>query len=74
MSAKTVYSIRIPNSIRDIMKEMGDIDWQEEIRTLVEEFVRKKSRERLLNEAKELRKGMKSISAAELIREDRDVR
>lgn len=74
MSAKSVYSIRIPNNIRDIMKEMEDVDWQKEIRTIVEEFVRKKRRERLLNEAKELRKDMKSISAAELIREDRDAK
>ncbi|MBU7047863.1 MAG: hypothetical protein HXS54_15610 [Theionarchaea archaeon] len=74
MSAKTIYSIRIPNNIHDIMKEMEDIDWQEEIRIVVEEFVRKKRRERLLNEAKELKKDMKSISAAELTREDRDAR
>lgn len=56
------------------MKDMKDIDWQEEIRTMVEEFVRKKSKERLLTEAKKLRKDMKVVSSADLIREDRDAR
>ncbi|MGD2250024.1 MAG: hypothetical protein PVF58_16590 [Candidatus Methanofastidiosia archaeon] len=74
MSTKVVYSIRIPEEIRDLMKEMEDIDWQEEIRTMIEEIVRKKSKERLLIDAKKLRKNMKSINAAELIREDRDAR
>lgn len=56
------------------MREMRDVDWQEEIRTIVEELVKKKSKERLLTEARELRKDMKAIDAAELIREDRDAR
>jgi hypothetical protein len=56
------------------MKRMGDVDWQEKIRGVVKELARKKRREKLLIEAKELRKDMKSISAAELIREDRDAR
>jgi len=57
------------------MEEMKEINWQEEIRRVVEELVRNKKREKLLAEAKEIRKEMKiSVSSAELIREDRDAR
>ena len=71
----TVYSIRIPQEIRKMMEEMKEINWQEEIRRVVEELVRNKRREKLLAEAKEIRKEMKiSVSSAELIREDRDAR
>lgn len=74
MSTKTVYSIRVPEEIRDLMKDMKDIDWQVEIRTMVEELVRKKRKERLLTEAKKLREEMEVVNSAELIREDRDAR
>ena len=58
-----------------MMEEMKEINRQEEIRRVVEELVRNKNRERLLAEAKEIRKEMKiSVSSAELIREDRDAR
>ncbi len=58
-----------------MMEEMKEINWQEEIRRAVEELVRNKRREKLLAEAKEIRKEMKiSVSSAELIREDRDAR
>jgi len=71
----TVYSIRIPQEVRKMMEEMKEINWQEEIRRAVEELVRNKRREKLLAEAKEIRKEMKiSVSSAELIREDRDAR
>nr|QNO57200.1 hypothetical protein LOCNCDEO_00011 [Methanosarcinales archaeon ANME-1 ERB7] len=75
MSTKTVYSIRVPVELRKTMEELKEINWQEEIRQLVEELVKNKSKERLLAEAKEIRKDMKAdVSAAELIREDRDAR
>ena len=75
MSTKTVYSIRVPVELRKTMEELKEINWQEEIRRLVEELVKNKSKERLLAEAKEIRKAMKAdVSAAELIREDRDAR
>ena len=75
MSTKTVYSIRVPVELRKMMEELKEINWQEEIRGLVEELVKNKSKERLLAEAKEIRKAMKAdVSAAELIREDRDAR
>ncbi len=58
-----------------MMEELKEINWQEEIRQLVEELVKTKSKERLLAEAKEIRKAMKAdVSAAELVREDRDAR
>ena len=56
---KIVYSIRIPVELRETK----------------EELVKNKSKERLLAEAKEIRKAMKAdVSAAELIRSDRDAR
>ncbi len=61
--------------LRKTMEELKEINWQEEIRRLVEELVKNKSKERILAEAKEIRKDMKAdVSAAELIREDRDAR
>ena len=61
--------------LRKTMEELKEINWQEEIRRLVEELVKNKSKERLLAEAKEIRKDMKAdVSAAELIRADRDGR
>ncbi|MBK5191488.1 MAG: hypothetical protein JJE19_08350 [Methanosarcinales archaeon] len=75
MSTKTVYSIRVPVELRKMMAEMKEVNWQDEIRRIVEELVKNKSKERLLAEAKEMRKDMKAeVSAAELIREDRDAR
>jgi len=59
-----------------MMDEMKDINWQSDIRQAVEELVREKRRDRLLSEARVLRKATKNIgiSASELIREDRDAR
>ncbi|KCZ73091.1 hypothetical protein ANME2D_00150 [Candidatus Methanoperedens nitroreducens] len=72
---KSVYSIRIPAELRKMMEELGEINWQEEIRHMLEELVKNKSKERLLAKAKELRKEMKvGESAALLIREDRNAR
>jgi len=54
---------------------MKEVNWQGVIRTMVEELVKDKSKERLLAEAKGIRKKMKvDVSAAELIRADRDAR
>jgi len=55
---------------------MTDVNWQSEIRQVVEDLVRERRRERLLSEAGEVRKSTKNIciSASELIREDRDAR
>lgn len=70
----TVYSVRIPKEIRDAMEKTKDIDWQEEIRRMIIERVRQETKKRLLEEAKEIRKKMKSSSISEMIREDRDSR
>ena len=54
---------------------MSDVNWQVEIRQSVERMVRKK-KQKLLNEAKELRKDQipNKVGAAEMIRMDRDAR
>jgi hypothetical protein len=76
MSTSSVYTIRIPTEVRQIMDEMKDVNWQSDIRQVIEELVREKKRQTLLAEARELRKETKNIgiSASELIREDRDAR
>lgn len=76
MSTSCVYTVRIPEEVRKIMDEMKDINWQSEIRQSVVELAKEKKRQKLLAEARELRKGTKNlgISASELIREDRDAR
>ena len=75
MSTTTVYSIRVPVELRKMMEEMREINWQNEIRGVVEELVKNKSKERLLTDAKEMRKDMKvEVNASELIRDDRDAR
>ena len=59
-----------------MMDEMKDINWQSDIRQMIEELVREKKRQRLLAESDRLRERTKdiAISASELIREDRDAR
>jgi hypothetical protein len=76
MTTSSVYTIRIPKDVRKIMDEMKDVNWQSDIRQMVEDLVREKKRQTLLAEAHELRRGTKNIgiSASELIREDRDAR
>jgi len=71
-----VYSIRLDDRVRHMMDEMSDVNWQTEIRQAVEEIVREKKKHRFLAVARELRQKMKpiDISAAEMIREDRDAR
>ena len=76
MPTSSVYTIRIPTEVRQIMDEMKDVNWQSDIRHVIEELVREKKRQTLLAEARELRKETKNIgiSASELIRDDRDAR
>jgi hypothetical protein len=71
-----VYSIRLDGRIHKMMDEMNDVNWQAEIRQAVEKLVREKKKQRLLAEAQELWKQQvpSEISAAEMIREDRDAR
>lgn len=74
--ATHVFSIRVADEIHRTMKEMKDVNWNMDIKMLVEEFVKEKRRERLLEEADVLRSHTRQIgiSAADLIREDRDAR
>lgn len=71
-----VYSIRLDPHIRQMMDDMDDINWQAEIRQAVENMVREKKKQRLLAEAQELWKQQtpSKMSAADMIREDRDAR
>jgi hypothetical protein len=72
MSTKFVYSIRLPAQLRKMMDEMDDVNWQEEIRQLTIRLVQEESKKRLLKDAESIRKKMKDIKSAELIREDRN--
>lgn len=74
MMTKSVYSIRISEETKKMMESI-DLNWQEELRKIVENKVKEEYKKRLLNRAKGLREKMRtSITAAELIREDRDER
>jgi hypothetical protein len=74
--ATHVFSIRVADEIHRMMEDMKDVNWNMDIRKLVEEFVKEKRRERLLEESDSLRSRNRKIgvNAADLIREDRDAR
>lgn len=74
--ATHVFSIRVAEEIHRTMEDMKDVNWNADIKKLVEEFVREKKRERLLKESDAIRSRTRKIgvSAANLIREDRDAR
>lgn len=75
MSTKSVYSVRIDSRIRKMMEEMGDLDWQEKIRRLIEESVRKERKGKILARAKQAHRDQPAgPPAAAMIREDRDAR
>jgi hypothetical protein len=69
-----VYSIRLEDRVRKIMNEMPEVNWQAEIKQLVERMIREKKKQRLLAEAQDLWTDQKpnTIGAAEMIRADRD--
>jgi len=71
-----VYSIRLESDVRRIMDEMSDVDWQAEIRLMVETIVRDKKKKRLLAraEARWQEQVANDKGAALMIREDRDAR
>lgn len=76
MSTSSVYSIRLPDNICQMMKNMDDVNWPDEIREIVVRAVKEKAMERLLTRAEERGRRLKKIdkSVAEMIREDRDAR
>lgn len=53
-----VYSIRLSKEIRKMIEEMEEINWQAELRRLIEEKVREEYKRRILSEAREIRKKM----------------
>lgn len=75
VSTKSVYSVRIDPRIRKMMEEMDGTDWQDKIRQLIEDSVRKERRQLLLARAKQVHRDQSAgPPAALLIREDRDAR
>ena len=75
MSSTSVYSIRINSRVRKMIEEMPDRNWQEEIRTLIEQSVKKRRKEFLLSRARGNQHTLVSgMPAAQAIREDRDAR
>ncbi len=69
-----VYSIRLESDVRRMMDEMSEVDWQAEIREMVESMVRDKKKKRLLDRAEARWKEQvdSAEGAASMIREDRD--
>lgn len=71
----SVYSIRIDPRVRKMMDELPGKELQEEIRALIENTVRMRRREQLLNRAlKRQETKMPGMPAAQIIREARDDR
>lgn len=72
----SVYSIRLDTEIRRMMEDMDDINWQAEIKKVVEKMIKEQRKQRLLSRAQERWKSQipNDRGAAEMIREDRDAR
>ncbi len=71
-----VISLRVPKELKEELEKLK-IDYINELRRYLKELVRKKRAEILKREMDKLRMGIPRITgnmAAELIREDRDVR
>ena len=70
-----VYSIRIHKELRELMEELKEINWQREIKEIIERRVKEEYRKKLMSDARKLRGAMKvKVSSVDLIREDRDAR
>jgi hypothetical protein len=75
MSSTSVYSIRIDARVKKMIEEIPDRNLSEEIRTLIEQAVKRKRKEQLLVQARERQQVLPSgIPAAQAVREDRDAR
>ncbi len=59
-----------------MMEEMNDVNWQTEIKQIVEKTVKERKKQRILARAQERWKDqvLNERGAAEMIREDRDAR
>ena len=67
----TVYRIRIPKKLRELMNSVN-VDWQREITKYIEDRVRKELIRKYIEEGKNNLTKMKNINNSDLIREDRD--
>ena len=75
MSTTSVYSIRIDSRVKKMIDELDDPAWQDEVRTFIEQSVRRKRKAQLLARAREAQQTLnEGPSAADLIREDRGAR
>jgi len=75
MSSTSVYSIRIDTRVRKMIDEMPDRNLSEEIRSLIEQAVKRKRKEQLLAQAQERQHRLSGgMPAAQSVREDRDAR
>lgn len=75
MSTTSVYSIRIDSRIKKMIDDLDDPAWQDEVRTFIEQSVRRRRKAQLLARAREVHRTLdEGPSAADLIREDRDAR
>lgn len=72
----SVYSIRLDRKIRQMMEEMDDVNWQAEIKQVVEKMIRERRKQMILSRAEARWKDQvpNEIGAAGMIREDRDAR
>lgn len=69
----TVYSVRIPKKLKEALQKLDGTDWQGELRAFLEKKVREETMARQLDEGRKLRSKMRAtVSAAEIVREDRE--
>ncbi|MGQ4915578.1 MAG: antitoxin [Candidatus Asgardarchaeia archaeon] len=66
-----VFSFRIPKKIKEEMEKIS-IDGSKEIRKFIERKLKEYRKGEMLERAKKLRRKMKVINSAELIREGRE--
>jgi predicted DNA-binding protein len=67
----TVYSIRIPKKLKELMDSVN-VDWQKEISNYIEERIRKELIKKYIEESKENLSKMKVIDNSLIIREERE--
>lgn len=67
----TVYSIRIPKKLKELMDSVN-VDWQKEISDYIEERIRKELIKKYIEESKENLSKMKVIDNSLIIREERE--
>ncbi|MEM2961639.1 MAG: antitoxin [Candidatus Bathyarchaeia archaeon] len=73
MFMSSTVSIRVPRRVKELLQELN-IDWYGKVKEYLEELIKEELRNRILNEADEIRSsiGAETSPAAKLIREDRE--